>query len=451
MINRFIKTIGVSALALLTSKKSGLASTVQTLVRTILILLINFGTGIITARYLGPSGRGEQAAMIIWPQMFAFSFSLGLGGALLYRIKSNPEQAPQLVTAAGILGVLAGGIAALVGATLIPHWLSGYSHHIIVFAQWAMLASPLIGYVHMSMATFQAAGRFRLFNGMLLLSPVLTLFGLFILITTDHFTPRASALAYLMPTVPVFLFCLIASAWLYKPKRDFNRNHIMSLLSYGMRIWATDLLSTLSDQLERAILVGFLSPSTLGLYVVAQSMTIPLNAVNASTITVLFPTSIGRSVEQISNLVGLAIRVNLAITLFGALMLTILSAPLLSLFYGHEFDTAIGAVYILIFVPVLNAITMPALQLFFAIGRPGIVAILQGLALVFFIPMVLLLVPKFGIEGAATAWLLSAALRVIAVYCCFPLVLRIPPPWPILKKADLIEVAAKIRYISQAS
>jgi O-antigen/teichoic acid export membrane protein len=70
---------------------------------------------------------------------------------------------------------------------------------------------------------------------------------------------------------------------------------------------------------------------------------------------------------------------------------------------------------------------------------------------VFFIPMVLLLVPKFGIEGAATAWLLSAALRVIAVYCCFPLVLRIPPPWPILKKADLIEVAAKIRYISQAS
>ena len=58
------------------------AATLQTALARVLILAINMGTGIITARFLGPQGRGEQAAIILWPQLLAYLMTLGLPAAL---------------------------------------------------------------------------------------------------------------------------------------------------------------------------------------------------------------------------------------------------------------------------------------------------------------------------------------------------------------------------------
>ena len=65
----------------------GMAATVQTLLANVLILGVNFGTGIITARLLGPVGRGEQAAIILWPQFLAYALTLGLPSAMLYNLR----------------------------------------------------------------------------------------------------------------------------------------------------------------------------------------------------------------------------------------------------------------------------------------------------------------------------------------------------------------------------
>src|SRR5918997_5012755 len=86
------------------TSRSGLAATAQTLLANILILSLNFGTGIITARILEPSGRGELAALIMWPQFLAYTLTLGLPSALLYNLKRYPDRAPRLFSAALLLG-----------------------------------------------------------------------------------------------------------------------------------------------------------------------------------------------------------------------------------------------------------------------------------------------------------------------------------------------------------
>lgn len=69
------------------SSKSHLSSSVKTMFFSVLILVINMLTGILTARFLGPSGRGEQAAMVLWSQFLAFSFTFGMPSAIIYNVK----------------------------------------------------------------------------------------------------------------------------------------------------------------------------------------------------------------------------------------------------------------------------------------------------------------------------------------------------------------------------
>ena len=87
--------------------ESGLVSSLQTVLANIFVLVINVLTGIITARLLGPSDKGVQAAIILWPGLLVSLSAVGLPAALLYYIKKSPEHASAFLTAALSLGVLA--------------------------------------------------------------------------------------------------------------------------------------------------------------------------------------------------------------------------------------------------------------------------------------------------------------------------------------------------------
>ena len=67
-------------------------------------------------------------------------------------------------------------------------------------------------------------------------------------------------------------------------------------------------------------------------------------------------------------------------------------------------------------------------QAFKAVGRPGVVTILQGIGLALCIPMMLWLIPKWGLAGAAAALLISTAARFLFIYISFRVFLRTRMP-----------------------
>src|SRR5262245_14286448 len=174
---------------------SGLVATFQTILTSVAILAINLVTGILTARYLGPSGRGEQAAMSVWPQLFAFCFSVGMPLTIIYKVKYDPSQASEFVVSALIVSTVAGTVAGLVGVAVIPQWLGNYGADTVRFAQFILIATPLSAVYYVGAAGVQAAGRFAWYNGLLLIPPLLTLTGLLILAASDAFCPKTSALS----------------------------------------------------------------------------------------------------------------------------------------------------------------------------------------------------------------------------------------------------------------
>src|SRR5260221_145401 len=96
----------------------------QSIAAKCLIIAIGAATGIISARTLQPAGRGELAAMILWPVFLASALTLGIPSALTFQLKRNPEKQSQLMGAALLLALLTGGLAALVGTVMMQSWLA---------------------------------------------------------------------------------------------------------------------------------------------------------------------------------------------------------------------------------------------------------------------------------------------------------------------------------------
>jgi antigen flippase len=422
--------------------RGGVAAVAQTLFANVFILGINFGTGIITARLLGPLGRGELAAIILWPQALALATTLGLPSALLYNLRRHPDRASQLFSAALLIGALMGGIATVTGVLFIPWWLTQYSPEVVHFAQWAMFTAPLMLLSLIFNFVLQAREEFTLYNAVRYLNPLATLLVLVSLALIHDLTPFNAALAYLLPTVPIFLWMLVRLWRLYRPNWRGLGWAAKRLTSYGVRSYGVDLLGQLSSYLDRAFVVVLLTPASLGLYTVALSLAQTLNVFQSAAVSVLFPKASGRSVEEAASLAGRAARGSVAPTALAAVGLGILSPWALRMVYGQEFLDAIHVFRLLLFVMVLRSVTYVLVQTFMAVGKPGLVTILQIVSLALSVPLLLVLVPRYGLEGVGSALLISATVRFVIVLASFPLILKVRVPRLILTSADLAAIAA---------
>jgi O-antigen/teichoic acid export membrane protein len=375
----------------------------------------------------------------------AFATTLGLPSALLYNLRRHPERASQLFSAALLIGTLMGGIATVIGVLFIPRWLTAYPTEVVHFAQLAMFFAPLMLLSLTFNFVLQAREEFTLYNAVRYLNPFATLLILVSLAFTRDLTPFDAALAYLLPTVPIFLWLLIRLWRLYRPTWRGLGWAAKRLTSYGVRSYGIDLLGQLSFYLDRIFVVGLLTPASMGLYTVALSLAQMLSVFQNAAVSVLFPKASGRSVEEAASLAGRAARGSVTMTALAAVGLGIFSPWALGMVYGREYLDAIPVFRLLLFVMVLSSISYVLLQTFMAVGRPGLVTIPQILGLGVSVPLLLVLVPRYGLEGVGLALLVSAAVRFVIVLASFPLILKVRVPRLLLTPADIVAIVEAVR------
>src|SRR5580692_11466802 len=74
-----------------TRSRHGLRAVVHSIGSKVVILALQAATGILTARTLRPAGRGELAAMILWPLFVASVTTMGVPSSLIYYLRHRPE------------------------------------------------------------------------------------------------------------------------------------------------------------------------------------------------------------------------------------------------------------------------------------------------------------------------------------------------------------------------
>jgi len=425
----------------LTPASRGLSVGLQTLVTGMAILILNLVTGIITARALSPVGRGEMMAIVLWPQFIAFMLTLGIPTSLLYNIKKSPQEEGRFLAATLGIGLVLAVVSVGAGVVVIPMRLTAYSESLVRFARYAMVAAPLAFLNVVVSCVLMARDRFVAYNVLRLSQPVLSLVLIVGTWMAGALNPFSAATAVLVSYLPS-LFFAVAEIVMRPPRFAGSIDAGRRLLSYGIRAYGQDLVSTLADQMDRVLIVGLVNPAMMGLYVVGSNLAQALQVVPAAVVTVLFPKAAGQPKDEAVALTGRAVRITLA-SMFATGLAAALAGPVvIGVFYGAEFLGAAPVLRVLLADVLLRGVVRVLAQAFMASGRPGLVSILQALAIGISIPLVVLLVPRYGLVGAGFGMVIASAFHLVAILACFPLVLGHAVP---RLRITLDEAAALLR------
>ncbi|MBD5654923.1 MAG: oligosaccharide flippase family protein, partial [Candidatus Eremiobacteraeota bacterium] len=292
----------------------------------------------------------------------------------------------------------------------------------------------------------ESLGRFTVVNSMSTFTVVTTLLSPAILASTHRLTPFLSALTYLGPPV----LTLMWAAWMLRAnfRKDFFDPWpaLRTLGSYGIRSYGIDVLATLSTQVDQVLVVGILSAANMGVYAVALAASRVLLILHSAVVTVVFPSATGLEQERVVSMVARAARVSTATALLFGLVLVAALPYLIPLMYGHGFSGAIGVAQLLTLEALIGGLVYVLSQTFMALGRPALVTLLQGIGLAVAVPSMLVLLPRYGLLGAALGLLLSTCVRFALVLLSFPAILKIRVPNLVLTSDDVRAFARALRH-----
>jgi O-antigen/teichoic acid export membrane protein len=408
--------------------KDTASTSIRALLASVFILGLNMLTGIMTTRFLGPSGRGDHATMILWPQFLAFVMTIGMHSAVVYNMKKYPEDAGKLYVSSLLLNCASGIIACAIGVYFIPIWLSSSSSQVIQFAQWAMMITPVILIMFVNHAVLRARNEFALFNFVRYLMPLATLAVLLGFLAAGKLTPFTSAIAYLGPNVPIVLWLTIRLLRIYGVEWRGIWVSMKRNIQYGLGSYGIDLLGNISLYVDQIIVIRLLSPADLGLYVVAVSLSRTANIFSQSLSLILFPKSSGLPKDEVIAMTVRAFRVSTFISILAAIAAMLVAPYVLIILYGSDFKSAVAVFRLLILEVVITGSSMVISQAYMSLGRPSIVTMMYAVGLGVLIPLLLWLVPIFGITGVGMAMLLAAFIRLGFIFIHFPLTLKVPFP-----------------------
>ena len=378
-----------------------------------MVMVAGAVTGPLLARALGPSGRGDLAAIVVPLTLGPGILSFGLHMYAAKAAAHGRSVAALAVTIGGLsaaLGVLALALAPTVASTLAHGRHTVYVFLMITFAVFPL---ALVGEVLRNISN--ALERWGLVIAARLVAPVLTLGGIVVLYVLGVLTLRSAAALTIAANLAGNLPLVAVLRKAGRPKVDLSI--VKEAAVFGPKAWVGVLAQMANNRLDQLLMIPLVSSRQLGLYVVAATLASFTTILTAALGQAVFP----RVARGATELPARATRVTLAVITVGVVVLGLLTPWLLPLLFGSGFKDAVPMAWVLL-VAAIPAAGIPALAYaLWSVDRPGAPATGELIAVGITVPGLVLLLPTMGGMGAALvslvaysasfAYVLGAAVR----------------------------------------
>lgn len=401
-----------------------------------LVVGLNLLTGVITARVLGPDGRGAYAAISLWPTVLGMAAVAGIADATLIQLRRNAR--PPLASA--LVGMAAAAVASTVLAAAawaaMPILLGQDKERLLMTARYALVFTYVTALGALFRHMFAGLGAFRMANLATLLPHLLHAILLLALLASGRLTVL-STLASAITAGAVSIAILSPSLWArLRGRLGDMRGAWKAMRDFSARAAWSDLLGLMTTWSHRVVLIPMLSARDLGLYIVAYGFSRVLTIATPSAGLVLSALSEG-SARAAKPIHDLTLRISIASLTLVVLVSEWMASYLLVFFYGAEFSQAVQIVRLLILQSALNRLASITAQLYSAGDRPGFNSSCRCLEVVVSIGLMIILTPEYGGVGAAWAVLAGTTLRLVVSWVGIVQYLRLPFPRLWLNRQDM--------------
>jgi O-antigen/teichoic acid export membrane protein len=377
----------------------------------VLQFLSTIAVAFLLARLLGPQGRGAYALLLLLPSTLFALAQLGLPSAVtFYAGRGRSLRSLVWISAIASLGLP----AILIPLTLLA--LPSLEQGVFQAAPHDLLRVSLIALpIQFGASLFGSIlwGRqlVRRYTVILAAQSVASLLVVILLVGIAHLEVVGALAANLLVTGAASLLVLFTVVRVAQEEEaDAPRErpvHITELFSYGLRLYPASIstfLSYRSDLFLLGLLIG--DAGQIGLYTLAVSLAELVFHVPDAIATILYPRVAAAERAEADRIAPSMTRFTLLVTLIAAAGL--IPAALIAVrIVLPAFGGSITPFLVLVPGTIALSISKVVAGYVSGLGRPLPVGVISIAALVVNVSLNLVLIPRFGITGAALSSLIS--------------------------------------------
>ena len=416
---------------------------ISTFLFQLLLVFLGILVSILLARVLGPEGRGIFALMLIVPETAIKIGSFGIESATVYLI-AEKKYSTSLVASNSLLLMVFSCLLILVFIIFLVHidifreFIAknqiAWSHFLIIVS-----AIPFCIFFRIFVSIFQGLQNISLYNKNLVFQSLLylILLSLFFVFLQNKIT--GAVVAYFLSWVLIFTSVFYNSKKIINFSLKFNNRITKAAFKFGTKTHIANLAQFLNYRLDVLIIAIYLPPKSVGYYTVATLISERLWTIPNSISIVLFPKVSSTSNDNANIITAQVARNTLFLVICLVIMIAAASYPIIHYLFGDQFIPAIKPMLFLL----PGIITLSVSKIFAADlsgrGLPQYATYASTSSLIANVFLNLILIPRFGISGAAFASSISYTIASMILFFAFLYVSKVP--WKdtlFLKSADFI-------------
>lgn len=368
-------------------------------------------SGVIVARLLGPENRGYLALLALLPMILSQAGSLGLPLAMTYYISRDQARARAIAKTAAGAALLQVVVLVCVHGAVLAFLVTNDPLRVQVAGLATLAVVPGLLAQQYGLAILQGQQRFFSFN-VFRLMPVAAYCAAVVAVALTGFGDLVT-ITVLWSGSCVFAgiaTLAVAAYGLPRPDSASGGPRLRPMLAFGMKGLAGSASPVEMFRLDQGVVGLFLSPASLGIYVVAMAFTNLPRFVAQSIGIVAYPRAAAerdRDAARRATWHFFWVTVAACAAVVGLLEVSV--AWLVPFFFGEEFGGAVAVARILLVSALLLSARRVLADGARGIGWPGLGTVAELSSWLALVPALALLVPAFAIEGVALALVISSA------------------------------------------
>jgi O-antigen/teichoic acid export membrane protein len=352
------------------------------------------GLGILTARLLGPSGKGLYALPSVEAGLIVSGFT-GLGSALSYfLLNRNPGKAVLRPAFIATAVFVAAGALALVPLAL----LTGRPWTLLP----ALVSLPSSAAINLASGYAVGVKRVRYSSA---INVAVTLLTLVLMAAGLFLVARSATVAIAVWIIAMTVVAAVSIGGVAVHARSLRGSDPVSVgefMRFTAKVGVVNLVSLLNYRADMYIVALLTSAAQLGMYTVAVSAAESLLVPTQVAALVTSPHIASFELPAAAALTARCVRNNLIVATIVCGVLFALADPIVRLLYGTAFLPMVPALRILLIGVLALSLGSPMSSYFtLKLGRPEVAMYLASASAFVCIAVSLALVPLMGMYGAA--------------------------------------------------
>ncbi len=403
------------------------------LVSSAVNLVIVFLLRIILARWLGAFDLGLYTMIITIQEIAVLLAVFGISGALTKYVaeyQDTKDRLFQIISSAFIISIIFGLVAGI-----LLYFLSGTVAGIFDMPQLAHLlkllaiALPFITLIEAVGGLFTGLRRMKNYTYLIMMRSCLMLLFIVTLVWLD-FGVEGTVFGIVLSMVGGCIFGLYLSRkYLRSAFQGFFEN-AKKLVSFGSQAFGANAVSLIANQAD-IIMIGFyLTATEVGYYSVAVTISMLFYIIPQAIQRISYPATTEywykKDHQSLQEMIGKSMKYSACILLPLGLGFEFFAKEVITIIFGAEFIYAVVPFLILLIARVIKGATVtPIGAVFSGRGRPDIGLKIDSLSTVLNIGLNIVLIPRFGIVGAAVATTISLLVGTVIFIAFLPRMLGV--------------------------